>query len=148
MVKCQNEMVFFSYLQLILSHPLINKISVPEEGYPHHFLLQIIPLKLHPSIFILLYTTSCPRCIPLHLPLSQDLHPPLHYVPLLLPPIHLHSIRPIKLYPSLCILFSPSYCPHSLPLRIPLSHDMINTLHCVHLLLPILHLHVFHTYDL
>ena len=44
-MKCQNEKVLFSYLQLLLSHPLMNERSGSEEGCPYHFLLHIRPLK-------------------------------------------------------------------------------------------------------
>ena len=115
-------MVFFSYLQLVLSYPLINKISESEEGCPHQFLLCIIPLKLHPLLCLLLYPYSCPRCLPLNLPLLHYLHHPPHCVPLILPILYLHvfpHIRPLKIHPSLCLILSPSLCSHCLPLLIP-----------------------------
>ena len=127
MVKFQNVMVFFSYLQLVLSYPLINKISESEEGCPHQFLLCIIPLKLHPLLCLLLYPYSCPRCLPLNLPLLHYLHHPPHCVPLILPILYLHvfpHIRPLKIHPSLCLILSPSLCSHCLPLLIPFSHNL------------------------
>ena len=146
MVKCQNTMVVFSYLRLLLSHPLINEKSESEEGCPHQFLIHIRPLKPHPPICILLSPYSCPHCLPRRIPLPHGLYPPPHYVPLLLPILHLHvfpHIRPLKIHPPLCVLLHPSSCTHCIPLHLPLSHDLHPPLHYIPLLIPLLHLHVF-----
>ena len=99
MAKSQNAMVLFSYSRLLLSHLLINERSGSEEGCPHHFLLHTRPLKLCPYLCLLLSHSSCHHCLTLNLPLSRHLHPPLHYVPLLIHILHLHvfpHVRPLK----------------------------------------------------
>ena len=114
MVKFQNVMVFFSYLQLILYQTLINKRSGSEEIFPHHFLLHFCPSR------------------PLQI-----------YVPLLIPLLHLHDfphIRPLKLHPYLCLLLSPSYLPCSFPLSIHIYRDLHTPLH----LRPHIRLHLPH----
>ena len=116
-------MVLFSYLLLLLSHPLINKRSGSEEGCTHNFLL-----NFHPSYPLQMYV---------HLPL-----PLLH--------IHFSPHIRIKLHPSLCIILFPHFYPRSLPLhlRIPFSRDLRIPLH-LHLRLPLfldlcttIHLHL------
>ena len=120
-------MVFFSCLQLLLSHMFINEGSGSEEGCPHHFMLRIRPLKLHPSLCLFLYSYYFPHSLPLHIHLSHDLNPTLCCVPLLIPLLHLHvfpHIRPLKLHPYLCLLISPSSCPRCFPLRLPISNNL------------------------
>ena len=114
MAKFQNAMVLFSCLQLILSHPFINKIYGSEDGCPCHFMLHFWPS-----------------------------HPFKMYVPILLPLLNIHIFPHIrlKLHPSLCLLISPSYYPHSLPLRLPPSCNLHPPLHlypylCICLPLP------------
>ena len=148
MVKCQNVMVLFFYLQLILSHPLINEIYWSEEGCPHHFLIHILPLKLHTTLCILISTSSFTNFLPLCLPLSCDLQPLPHYVPLLPPLLHLHvfpHIPPLKLHPYISLLLSPSSCTRCIPPRLPLPHNLYPLLNYVPTLLPLLHIHFFHT---
>ena len=148
MAKCQNTMVFFYYLQQILSQPLINVRSGSEEGCPHHFLSHFLPyhnlhiyvtlllpflslhvfprirLKLHSSLCILISNSSYPHSIPLCISLSNDLHPPLH--------IYLHFCIRIPLplihdvFPPLHLHLYPLYLPltNYFPLHLTLTHDV------------------------
>ena len=134
------------FLQLLLFHLLINKISSSEEGFLHHFLLHILPLKLHPYLCLILSLSSCPHCLRIHIPFTHDLRTPLYYVPIILPLLHLHvfsHIHPLKNHPSLCLIIFPSYCPSFIFIRLPLSLDLHPPLHYVPLFLPLLHIHVF-----
>ena len=157
MTKCQNAMVLFSYPRLLLSHMLINKRSGSEEGCLNQFLLHTRPLKPHPSLCLLLSHYSCPHCRTLCLPLSHDLHPPLRYVPLLLPILNLHvfpHICPLKIHPYLCLPLSHSSCPYCIPICLPLSRDLRPPpplplflpfpLHSYDLHIPLYHLHLNH----
>ena len=149
-MKCQNEKVLFSYLQLLLSHPLMNERSGSEEGCPYHFLLHIRPLKT-----ILLFDFFFLLLIVLVVFLS---------VSLFLTTFIIHLIMFLFLYFSYISMFSthapsknPSFSlstfflssfPRCLLVRLPLSHNLHPPLNCVPLLILPLHLHVFHTYVL
>ena len=137
MVKCQNTMVFFSYVKLVLYHPFLNVLSGSEVVYPHHFMLHLglylplnicVPLSL--PVHLNLYL--CP-----HLPLSIHhfillyLSPPFYPNPL--PLLHLQFCPHIRLkfHPPICLPIS-SWPHHYLPLRLPLPCPLHPPLH-IHL---------------
>ena len=130
----------FASFSASFPHSLTLRLLISHKLHPHlHYVLPLIPilnlqvfphirpLKLHPYLFQILYPSSCTNSIPICVPIYHNLHPPLNYVPLIIPLLHLHvfpHILPLKLHPSPCILLSPSYCPHHIPLRLPLSHNL------------------------
>ena len=128
MVKCQSKIVLFSYLQLLLSHLLLNLLTVSEKYCPLKFLLNFCPSQpLH-------------VCVPLHLLLLHikfslhlclKIHP---YIFILLSPCFYPRSLPLP-FPLLHILFCtpPNFSPCSLPLCLPLTHHLSPPLH--------LHLH-------
>ena len=145
MVKCQNEKVLFSYLQLLLSRPLINVISGSEEGCPYHFLLHIRPLKnilLFDLFFLLLLVLVVFLSISLFLTTFILLL--IIFLFFFFSYISMFSTHASSKIPSFSLsTFFLSSFPRCLLVRLPLSHNLHNHLNCVPLLLPILHLHVF-----
>ena len=154
-------MVLFSYIQILLSNPLINIRTGSEEGCYHPFLMifwpshplhiyvslplhilhlkksQYIYLQLHSSLCLIFYSSFYPRCFINHIYLSHHLLSRLHIHP------HIH----------LCPLYFT--ITHYFTLCIPLPHDLSSALIHPHLRpLPIFlpfsphyyHLHHTHYY--
>ena len=69
MVKCQNTILLFSYPQFILSHPLISVLTVPEEDFPHQFMIHFdLPIS-----FIFVFSSYLsPTSLPFSAPTSKN----------------------------------------------------------------------------
>ena len=130
----------FASFSASFPHSLTLRLLISHKLHPHlHYVLPLIPilnlqvfphirpLKLHPYLFQILYPSSCTNSIPICVPIYHNLHPPLNYVPLIIPLLHLHvfpHIWPLKLHPYIFSLHHPSSCTHFLPLRLIIYHDL------------------------
>ena len=123
MEKCQNAMIFFSYLQPLLSHQFTKERSGSDQDFPHQFLIHFFPS-----------------------------HPLQIYLPLLLHLLHLHVFTHmhLKQHHYICLLPFSSFYPQNLPICLPLSHELCPTIYLnLHHRLPLprevcypLHLHI------
>ena len=113
-------MVFFSYLQLLLSLPFLSVLTGSEGGRPCYFILHVSPF--HPiHLRLPLPHNIRPTCthlsLPPHIPLPHHVFPPSAPLSLPLPlPHHLRLPLPRHIRP-LCVPLSIS-----LPLYLFQSH--------------------------
>ena len=123
LVKCQNVMVFFSYLRLLLSPPtFLARLNVSGGGFPRRFLLHFLsshPLHLCLRLPLPITHNLVPliEFIYIPLPLPRYLCPPHAYLSLSIPlplPHHLHPpFEPHYLFLFLSILHIPHISPNN-----------------------------------